>query len=387
MQLLFFALACAMIGTAANSASPELGLSLDVVVEVFDGKNCVGKRRRVKMGDFVGGNHDNGWDSCGGAWDDGTAMGWPWWGSFRVAAGHAVRTGSKCYDSSNKASPEPQEVGMTSEAGCVSPNYTFTFLSLAPTPLPPPLPPQSPPQLPPSPPSLPPAPPPPAPPLPPHSLPPPLARLLSPMPPSSPTAASGAMASSQVMIGALSALIPVALILAALALIFRRQLRLSRNRAKFDLQILALEMRNLEHTAHSATPLWRRRKQRSPSTPVAPARRESQSNLMRTPHALTRQAALTKLKLPTKVPDLEVRTEISADTALADAGCATLASSALDTDADALRIHPTRRIRRVRRTRNLNNPHDEGRDGKHTSRIPVSFEYTSNTPLPKASAI
>ena len=42
---------------------------------------------------------------------------------------------------------------------------------------------------------------------------------------------------------------------------------------------------------------------------------------------------------------------------------------------------------RVRRTRNLNNPHDEGRDGKHTSRIPVSFEYTSNTPLPKASAI
>ena len=189
------------------------------------------------------------------------------------------------------------------------------------------------------------------------------------------------------MIGALSALIPVALILAALALIFRRQLRLSRNRAKFDLQILALEMRNLEHTAHSATPLWRRRKQRSPSAPVAPARRESQSDLMRTPHALTRQAALTKLKVPTKVPDLEVRTEISADAALADAGCATLASSALDTDTDALRTHPTRRIRRVRRSRNLNNPHDEGRDGKHTSRIPVSFEYTSNTPLPKASAI
>ena len=89
-----FAFACAMIVTAAtaNSASPELGLSLDVVVEVFDGKNCVGKQRRVKMGDFVGGNHDNGWDSCGGAWDDGTAMGWPWWGSFGVAAGHAVAT-------------------------------------------------------------------------------------------------------------------------------------------------------------------------------------------------------------------------------------------------------------------------------------------------------
>ena len=88
----------------------------------------------------------------------------------------------------------------------------------------------------------------------------------------------------------------------------------------------------------------------------------------------------------TKVPDLEVRTEISADAALADAGCATLASPALDTDRTQV-PHPTRRIRRVRRTRNLNNPHDEGRDGKHTSRIPVSFEYTSNTPLPKASAI
>ena len=185
------------------------------------------------------------------------------------------------------------------------------------------------------------------------------------------------------MIGALSALIPVALILAALALIFRRQLRLSRNRAKFDLQILALEMRNLEHTVYSATPLWRRRK-RSPSAAVAPARRESQNDLMRAPHALTRQAALTKLKVPTKVPDLEVRTEISADAALADAGCATLASSALDTDTDALRTHPTRRIRR---TRNLNNPRDEEHDGKHTSRIPASFEYTSNTPLPKASAI
>lgn len=159
MQLLF-AVACAMIVTAAtaNSASPELGLSRDVVVEVFDGKNCVGKQRRVKMGDFVGGNHDNGWDSCGDAWDDSTAMRWPWWGSFRVAAGHAVRTGSKCYDSSNKANPEPQEVGMTSEAGCVSPNYTFTYVSLAPAPLPPPLPPQSPPQLPPSPPPLPPPP-------------------------------------------------------------------------------------------------------------------------------------------------------------------------------------------------------------------------------------
>ena len=44
MQLLF-ALGGAMGVTAANSASPELGLSLDVVVEVFDGKNCVGRNR------------------------------------------------------------------------------------------------------------------------------------------------------------------------------------------------------------------------------------------------------------------------------------------------------------------------------------------------------
>ena len=371
MQLLF-AVACAMIVTAAtaNSASPELGLSRDVVVEVFDGKNCVGKQRRVKMGDFVGGNHDNGWDSCGDAWDDSTAMRWPWWGSFRVAAGHAVRTGSKCYDSSNKANPEPQEVGMTSEAGCVSPNYTFTYVSLAPAPLPPPLPPQSPPHLPPSPPPLPPPPPPPpAPPLPP-SLPPPPSPLLSPMPPSSPTAAAGAIASSQALIGALSALTTVALILvAALALIFRRQVRLSRNRANFDLQILALEMRNLEHTVYSATPLWRRpRRKRNPSEAVVTARHESQNDLLCTPHALTRQAALTKLK----VPDPKVSTEISADAALADvydAGCATLASSAaLDTDTDALRTHPTRRIRRVRRSCNLNNHHDdanERRDGKH----------------------
>jgi len=49
MQLLF-AFACAMITAAtANSASPELGLSLDVVVEVFDGKNCVGKQKPSKV--------------------------------------------------------------------------------------------------------------------------------------------------------------------------------------------------------------------------------------------------------------------------------------------------------------------------------------------------
>ena len=44
-------------------------------------------------------------------------------------------------------------------------------------------------------------------------------------------------------------------------------------------------------------------------------------------------------------------------------------------------------MRRVRRTRNLNNPYDEGRDGKHTSRIPVSFEYTSNHPVTEGANI
>ena len=144
--------AYAAIVTAATttSASPELGLSLDVVVEVFVGANCTGKQRRVKTDDLLHGNHDNGWGACGSAWDDGTAMRWPWWGSYRVAAGHAIMTGSRCYDSSNNAYPEYAEVGMTSEAGCVSPDYTFTYVSLPlPPPSPPPLPPpsESPPQL------------------------------------------------------------------------------------------------------------------------------------------------------------------------------------------------------------------------------------------------
>ena len=75
--------AYAAIVTAATttSPSPELGLSSEVVVEIFVGANCTGKQRRLKMDDLVGGNHDIGWDSCGGAWDDGTPMKWPWWGT------------------------------------------------------------------------------------------------------------------------------------------------------------------------------------------------------------------------------------------------------------------------------------------------------------------
>ena len=394
ISMLLLALGAYTTVTAATATSQELGLSSDVVVEVFDGANCTGKQRRVTKVDLVGGNNDNGWDACGGAWDDGTAMGWPWWGSFRVTAGHAVATGNRCYDSSNQKAPESQEVGMTSEAGCVSPNYTFTYVSLAATPSPPPQPPPSPPP-PPAQPPQPPQPPwpppkqPPPPQPPPPSPPPPLSPWPQP-PPSSPTAA-GIKASSHVLIGALLALIPVALILvAAFVLMLRRQARLLRDRAKFDLQILGREMLDLEHTTRSATPLWRRKSRRSAA--IGPASGESQTGLLCTPHAarFVRVATapagvLTKLK----VPDLEYA-EVSTDAALGDAGCASFASAL---DSDTLRTHRTRRTRRTRRSRTLNTLehtaapssvgvpiHDEVHEGSLiNSRIPASFEYTSNT--------
>ena len=319
--------AYAAIVTAATttSASPELGLSLDVVVEVFVGANCTGKQRRVKTDDLV--NHDNGWGACGSAWDDGTAMRWPWWGSYRVAAGHAIMTGSRCYDSSNNAYPEYAEVGMTSEAGCVSPtDYKLTYVAV----------PVSPPSAPPS-----------APPLPP------------------PSESPQQLISTPTLVSAL-------LILVAVALIFLRQVRFSRDRAKFDLQILGLEMRNLEQTVGSATPLWRRRNsKRAPCAAVAPARGESQIDPPCTPQScagrmppppaeLRRAGALTKFEVPTKVP------EISTDAALVvstDAGLAwrqAMADVLATEDSEAttmdsisgvaLRTQRTRRSRRMRRT-------------------------------------
>ena len=120
-------------------------------MEIFRSVQTVratGKQRPVSRWTIssVATTTDNGWDACGGAWDDGTAMKWPWLGSYRVAAGHAIMTSSRCYDGSNDAYPEYEEVGMTSEAGCVSPDYTFTYVSLPlPPPSPPPLPPPSPP--------------------------------------------------------------------------------------------------------------------------------------------------------------------------------------------------------------------------------------------------
>ena len=266
--------AYAAIVTAATttSPSPELGLSSEVVVEIFVGANCTGKQRRLKMDDLVGGNHDIGWDSCGGAWDDGTPMKWPWWGSYRVAAGHAIMTGSRCYDSRNDGYPEYEELGMTSEAGCVSPDYTFTYVSM-------PMPPPSPPPL---------------PPLPPSESPPDLIPrdLISP-----------------VVVSAL-------LLLVAAVLIFLRQIRFLRDRAKFDLQILGREMRSLEQKAGSAAPSsgWRRRKSwRAACAAVAPARGEGPIDLPSTPQSCTGPTAgmLTKLGVPTKGP------EISTDAALA----------------------------------------------------------------------
>ena len=354
--------ACAAIVAPATttSPSPELGRSLDVVVEIFVGANCTGKQRRVKMDDLVGGNNDNGWDACGGAWDDGTAMRWPWWGSYRVAAGHAIMTGSRCYDSSNDGYPVYQEVGMTSEAGCVSPDYTFTYVSLPTPPSPPSPPPPSPPPL--------------SPPPPPSaaaataaaataataqlwSLPPPPPPHHRPSPPPPPLSSPPQLMSTPALVSAL-------LILIAVALIFLRQVRFARDRAKFDLQILGLEMRNLERAADSATPSWRRRNsRRAPCAAVAPARGESQIELPCTPQSCTGlmppppAGVLTKLEVPTKVPEistdaaLEINTdaalEISTDTPL---GC--LADGLANVDSEhAVHNHRTRRHRRMRRTR------------------------------------
>ena len=105
------------------------------VVDVFIDPNCAGKRRRITTADFLGGRHDNGWDACYGLWDDGSEMTYQparrtWWGSFKVVAGYAVNTYSACHDDFYYASMAPREVGFTSAAGCVSPTYPFTYVSM-----------------------------------------------------------------------------------------------------------------------------------------------------------------------------------------------------------------------------------------------------------------
>jgi hypothetical protein len=169
--------------------------------------------------------------------------------------------------------------------------------------------------------------------------------------------------------------IPVALILvAAFVLMLRRQARLSRDRARFDLQVLGVEMLNLEHRTRSATPLLRRKsrvsslsRRRSAVGPIIHDTK-SQTDLLRTPHAAW-----------LKVPDLEYSTEVSTDAALGDAGCATLALSARDSNA-------LRTQHRIRRSRSLNALHAEVDEGiLVNTRIPASFEYASNTS--KAAAV
>ena len=145
----------------------------------------------------------------------------------------------------------------------------------------------------------------------------------------------------------------------------RRQARLSRDRARFDLQVLGVEMLNLEHRTRSATPLLRRKsrvsslsRRRSAVGPIIHDTK-SQTDLLRTPHAAW-----------LKVPDLEYSTEVSTDAALGDAGCATLALSARDSNA-------LRTQHRIRRSRSLNALHAEVDE--------ASFEYASNTS--KAAAV
>ena len=155
----------------------------------------------------------------------------------------------------------------------------------------------------------------------------------------------------------------------------RRQARLSRDRARFDLQVLGVEMLNLEHRARSATPLLRRKSRVSSRVSSLSRRRsavgpiihdtKSQTDLLRTPHAAW-----------LKVPDLEYSTEVSTDAALGDAGCATLALSARDSNA-------LRTQHRIRRSRSLNALHAEVDEGILV--IPASFEYASNTS--KAAAV
>ena len=129
------------------------------VVDVFLDPNCAGKRRRITSADFM---RLSDWDAsgfmaCSSTWDDSSVMAYQpargtWWGSFKVAAGHAVDTYGECRGSPGAS---PEEVGVTSAAGCVSPTYDFNHVKIGHPPSPSPPPPS---------PALPPPPPPPPPP-------------------------------------------------------------------------------------------------------------------------------------------------------------------------------------------------------------------------------
>ena len=57
-----------------------------------NGRKLAPRFRSNKL-DFAGGNHDEGWDACGGRWDDGSAMEYDgsratWWAGGPVLALH-----------------------------------------------------------------------------------------------------------------------------------------------------------------------------------------------------------------------------------------------------------------------------------------------------------
>ena len=100
-----------LVGSADGVAEAE------VVVDLFFGRGCTGKRRRLTKQDFHGEGHAGGWSGCtaGAAearWDDGSSMAYQsdartWWGSFRATPGHAVEYGDNCHAGACSPTPNP----------------------------------------------------------------------------------------------------------------------------------------------------------------------------------------------------------------------------------------------------------------------------------------
>ena len=163
-------------GAVPSPAPPPLAPPPPVIVEVFSGQDCTGKKRSVTKVDLTGTDPAGSFDACGGwndglafenddgsrtcegrtwhhqcasdrlwddvaqvarqapRWDDGSLMSYQgnmtWWGSFRVMAGHAVDIGNSCAaDDAGYHSSMPDtdqffrgQTSVHSGAGCVSPN-------------------------------------------------------------------------------------------------------------------------------------------------------------------------------------------------------------------------------------------------------------------------
>ncbi len=105
------------------------------VVTVYQHPDCTGKTRTLYVSDFVGGRHDHGWDACKGRWGDGSSMSYQtenrtWWGSFQVAGDHVVSTGRSCHDDFDYGDVVLEGLGATAAAGCVSPDFDFSYVSV-----------------------------------------------------------------------------------------------------------------------------------------------------------------------------------------------------------------------------------------------------------------